>query len=82
MTIASMGETFFEALNFSVDQGGDAVFETQVKFLWICCLEIRKIFKAHQFCDVVEKFTAVFFVGNSVGLMEVTHGTLAWPPVE
>jgi len=36
----------------------------------------------YLFGNVVEKFTSVFFVDNPVGLMEVTHGTLARPPVE
>ena len=82
MAIACMGETFLETLNFSIDEGDNAVFETQVKPLRICCLEARKIFRAHLFCNAIEKFTSVFFVDNPVGLMEVTHGTLAWPPVE
>ena len=82
MAIACMGETFLETLNFSIDEGDNAVFEIQVKLLRICCLGVRKVFRAYLFCNVVEKFTSVFFVDNPVGLMEVTHGTLAWPPVE
>ena len=82
MAIACMAETFLETLNFSIDEGNNAVFEIQVKSLLVCCLEVRKVFRAHMFCNVVEKFTSVFFVDNPVGLMEVTHGTLAWPPVE
>ena len=82
MAITCMGETFLETLNFSIDEGDNAVLEIQVKSLRVCCLEVRKVFRAHLFCNMVEKFTSVFFVDNPVGLMEVTHGTLAWPPVE
>ena len=82
MAIACMDETFLKILNFSIDEGDNAVFEIQVKSLRIRCLEVGKVFRAHLFCNVVVKFTSVFFVDNPVRLMEVTHGTLAWPPVE
>ena len=82
MAIACMGETFLETLNFGIDEGDNAVFEVQVKPLQIYCLEVRKVFRAYLFFNVVKKFTSVFFVYNPIGLMEVTHGTLAWPPVE
>ena len=82
MAIACMDETFLETLDFSIDEGGNTVFEIQVKPLRIYFLGDRKVFRAHPFCNVVEKFTSVFFVDSPVGLVEVTHGILAWPPVE